>query len=167
MPMSALAAPPSDPVASFQACHERIRTSTAGLARIAALPSLDDPRVPAAAAQAHRYFAEGLPLHARDEDESLAPRLVRVDPDAAGLLGDLARDHLAIDGCLATLLPLLAALDERRAVPHATLRAAVHLFNELLLAHIAREEAELFPRCAALSPEDRRAIARELQERRR
>lgn len=58
MPMSRLAPPinrpPADPVAAFRACHERIRTFTAGLHRIAALPDLADPRVPSAAGQARR-----------------------------------------------------------------------------------------------------------------
>jgi iron-sulfur cluster repair protein YtfE (RIC family) len=154
-------------VAALAACHARIRTFTAGLARTAALPSLDDPRVPPAAAQAHRYFAEGLPLHARDEDESLAPRLRRVAPETAPLLDELAHDHEEIDRCLATLLPLLAALVAGRRADHASLRVASDRLDALLLPHIAREEAELFPRCAELSEADRTAFAQELHARRR
>lgn len=171
MPMSRLApfvprAAAADPVAAFRACHERIRTFTAGLQRIAALPDLSDPRVPSAAAQARRYFGEGLPLHADDEDLSLAPRLLRVAPECAPLLADLERDHRQIDACLATLLPLLGTLAEEGRVPHATFRVSVSFLSNLLLPHIAREEDELFPLCARLSDEDRTAIARELVERR-
>lgn len=168
MPMSALAPHvPSDPVAAFAACHERIRTFSDGLSRIAALPDLQDPRVPAAAAQAHRYFSVGLPLHAVDEDESLAPRLRKAVPESGPLLDALHRDHVAIDACLATLLPLLQSLAEGRPVPHATFRAAVNVLRDVLLPHIEREERELFPLCAALPGADKLAIGRELVARRR
>lgn len=170
MPISRLAphAPraPADPVGSFRACHDRIRMFTAGLHRIAELPDLSDPRVPSAAAQARRYFAEGLPLHALDEDLSLAPRLLRVAPECGPLLAELERDHRKIDACFATLLPMLGTLAEEGRVPHATFRAAVTIVSDLLLPHIAREEAEVFPLCAKLSTEDNLAIARELVERR-
>ncbi|MDP2311574.1 MAG: hemerythrin domain-containing protein [Pseudomonadota bacterium] len=161
-----VARPPADPGASFRACHERIRMFTAGLQRIAALPDLSDPRVPSAAAQARRYFAEGLPLHADDEDLSLAPRLRAVAPECGPLLDELERDHRKIDACLATLLPMLGTLAEEGRVPHATFRAAVSFLSGLLLPHIAREEDELFPLCARLSSEDRLAIASELVARR-
>ncbi|MDP2304694.1 MAG: hemerythrin domain-containing protein [Pseudomonadota bacterium] len=170
MPMSRLAPPisrpPADPVAAFRACHERIRLFTAGLHRIASLPDLADPRVPSAAAQARRYFSEGLPLHADDEDLSLAPRLRIVAPECGPLLDELERDHRQIDACLATLLPLLGTLAEEGRVPHTTFRVAVSFLSSLLLPHIAREEEELFPLCVRLSAEDRVDIARELVERR-
>ncbi len=168
MPMSVLAPHPSsaDPAAPFYACHERIRRFTGGLARMCALPDLSDPRVPDAAAQAYRYFSEGLPLHALDEDESLGPRLRRVAPACGPLLDELAQGHKEIDACLATLLPLLKSLSEGHRVPDATFRAAVNLLRDVLIPHIEREEADLFPLCAALSQEDRLAITRELQARR-
>ncbi|MDP2316375.1 MAG: hemerythrin domain-containing protein [Pseudomonadota bacterium] len=168
MPMSALAPQPSsDPVAAFTACHDRIRRFLDGLSRIAELPDLADPRVPEAAAQAHRYFAEGLPLHAADEDDSLAPRLRRVVPESGQLLDELAADHRAIDAVLATLLSILQAAADGRPVSHASLRADVTRLRALLLPHIAREEEVLFPLCAALSPSDRLEIGRELMSRRR
>ncbi len=170
MPMSRLAPPVSRPhadsVAAFRACHERIRTFTAGLHRIAAMPDLADPRVPAAAAQACRYFTQGLPLHADDEDLSLGPRLRIAAPESGALLDELERDHRTIDACLATLLPLLGTLAAERQVPQATFRSAVSSLSSLLLPHIAREEDELFPLCARLSDDDRVAIAREIVARR-
>jgi len=157
---------PPDPVASLAACHDRIRTFTAGLQRVAALPDLADPRVPAAAAQAHRYFAVGLPLHADDEDLSFAPRLLAAAPGLAPLLGELAADHRAIDVLLARLLPLLDALAQGRLVDPDALRATSDALAGLLLPHIAREEQELFGACAALPEEVLVAVAREIAERR-
>lgn len=159
--------PPSgDPVAALAACHEKIRTFTAGLARMAALADLDDPRVPAAAVQARRYFAQGLPLHAQDEDLSFGPRLRAAVPAGGPLLDDLARDHREIDAILASLLPMLGLLAEQGHVPPALFRATAGALADVLLPHIAREEAELFPLCAALSTEELRAISREISARR-
>lgn len=167
MPMSALPpAIPTDPLVSFRACHDRIRSFTAGLGRVAALPDLADARVPEAAGRARRYFGEGLPLHAADEDLSLAPRLRAVVPTSGPLLDELARDHHEIDAILATLLPLLDTLADGQLVPLALLRDTVAALSALLLAHIAREEDELFPLCTCLSEGDRLAIAREIVARR-
>lgn len=159
-------AAPADPVAAFLACHERIRTFTAGLERVAALPDLHDPRVPSAASRARRYFAEGLPLHGDDEDLSLAPRLRRVAPETGPLLDALEQDHRRIDVCLGTLLPMLRTLAEGDVVPRAPFESEVRALSDLLLPHIAREEEELFPRCARLTAEDRVAIALEIVARR-
>ena len=166
---NALAGPnptPSDPVAAFLACHDRIRTFCDGLSRMAALPDLSDPRVPPSAAQAHRYFSIALPLHAADEDRSLAPRLLRVAPGTAPVLAELAEDHAGIDRLLLTLNPMLEALSQGGMVPVEALRAQVDALRGLLLPHIAREERELFPRCAALSEADRHEIMAELLARR-
>lgn len=158
---------PADPVVALAACHERIRTYTAGLARLAALPTLDDPRVPSSAAQAHRYFSEGLPLHAQDEDLSLAPRLLLVAPESAALLHDLAADHVVIDQWLAELGPLLATLAAGGTVDPAALRRAADGLNGTLIPHIEREERELFPLCARLSREEAAACGAEFAARRR
>jgi iron-sulfur cluster repair protein YtfE (RIC family) len=158
---------PTDPVEALAACHERIRSFSAGLLRLVALDDLFDPRVPAAAAAAHRYFAEGLPLHARDEDESLAPRLLRVVPEAAGLLTALEHEHEAIVQALDALLPSLSALARGEAADHTRIRTAAEALVAVLLPHIEREERELFPLCAALSAPDRLAFGEELLARRR
>lgn len=158
--------PTGDLVEALSSCHDKIRIFLAGLDRIVSLPDLGDPRVPEAAAQARRYFAEGLPLHADDEDLSLAPRLRLAVPASASLMDDLARDHEAIHACLATLVIQLDALAQGRQTPHSVLRATVTLLSGLLLPHIEREEAELFPMCAQLSTADRRAISREIVARR-
>ncbi len=157
---------PADPVAAFLACHARIRTFCDGLSRMAALSDLGDPRVPASAAQAHRYFSIALPLHAADEDRSLAPRLHAVAPDCDGLMEALARDHAQIDQCLLRLNPMLEALSQGEIVPVEALREQVDTLRGILLPHIEREERELFPRCVALSEADRHEILTELFARR-
>jgi hemerythrin-like domain-containing protein len=157
---------PLDPPALLLACHDRIRRYVAGLERLAALPDLRDPRVPSAAEQARRYFTEAFPLHAADEDLSLAPRLRVVVPECVALLDAIEDEHAAIDACLATLVPQLDALAADREASHPLLRVTVARVSSLLLPHIAREEDELFPLWERLPDADRVVIGRELVERR-
>lgn len=166
-PHLSLPQPPADPVAALAACHDRIRQYTLGLERLCALPSLRDPQVPAAAAQAHRYFSEGLPLHAADEDLSLGPRLMKVAPQAAPLLGRLVAEHVQIDAALEVLLPLLLKLSEGGTVEEEALRQASRQLSSVLIPHITLEEAELFPLCARLTAADREAFRDELLARRK
>ncbi len=165
-PKFVLPQPPADPVAALAACHERIRQYSLGLERLCALPSLKNPQVPVAAAQAFRYFSEGLPLHARDEDLSLGPRLLKVAPGSAPLLGQLAAEHVQIDEALEELLPLLQNLSEGRTVEEEAFRHACSRLSTVLIPHIEREEAELFPLCGLLGPADREAFREELIARR-
>lgn len=165
-PHLSLPQPPADPVAALTACHDRIRQYTSGLERLCALPSLRDPQVPPAAAQAHRYFSEGLPLHAADEDRSLGPRLMKVAPEAAPLVGRLAAEHVQIDAALEVLLPLLLKLSEGGTVEEEALRHASRQLSSVLIPHILLEEAELFPLCARLTVADREAFREELVARR-
>lgn len=157
---------PADPLSPLLSCHERIRTFTAGLRRIVAAGP-DDPRVPGAAAMAWRYFAVGLPLHALDEDESLAPRLLLLDPTLEAMLEGLSEEHAQMDVILARLLPMLDALAREERVGWAELGAEIEGLIAVLLPHIEREEAALFPRCSLLSQADRAEIGAEIVARRR
>lgn len=158
--------PPVEPADALAACHSRIRMYTEGLRRLCALPSLKDPQVPPAAAQAYRYFSEGLPLHAKDEDLSLGPRLLRIAPHAAPLLDRLASEHRLIDDALELLLPLLQQLSEGEEVEAEALRSASLSLSDVLIPHIELEERELFPLCSQLSPEEKATFGRELIARR-
>ena len=71
----------ADAVGLLLDCHERIRAFTAMASRLAAPGDPGPDAIRDAAARVHRYFAEALPLHAQDEEESLAPRLRGRDPD--------------------------------------------------------------------------------------
>jgi hemerythrin-like domain-containing protein len=159
-------APPSDPVEALKACHLRIRNFLAGMERLCALESLEDPRVPEAAQLAYRYFSIGLPLHARDEDESLAPRVLAKLPESRELLLTLEQEHKEIIGWLEELLPLLAELGEGRLVEKAALVEASEGLKGVLLPHIEREEQEFFGLCASLSEDEKLAFGEEFLKRR-
>ena len=81
-------------------------------------------------------------------------------------LDALELEHGAIDACLARLIPLLSVLAEGGQPSRAALRAEVGFLRDILLPHIEREEAELFPLLASLTPLDRAQIGREMVSRR-
>ena len=157
----------ADPATPLRECHHRIRLYCAGLQRMMALPDLSDPRVPRSAAQAARYFGEGLRLHAADEDHSYAPRLRAAVPGAAALLDGLAADHAQAEADLAALLPQLERLAAGEVLARDPFVAAAGPFCEGLLTHITAEEDALFPLLLQLSPADLLAIDGERAARRR
>lgn len=121
------------PLALLLSCHEKIRHYVGGLATIAALPDRDDPRIPAACDQIARYLREGLPLHVRDEEDSLAPRL----PSAAvDVMIAEHRDHEPL------LADTIAALTARDVAAFAGLHARMQPAFE---AHLQAEEQLIFP----------------------
>lgn len=156
----------ADPLEWFEACHDRIRRYVGGLGLIVDLGDLADPRVPPAAAAAARYLREGLPLHGRDEDESLAPRLRRAAPDVGPALDQLAADHARMDADLPALLADLAALAAGAPVDAQAFASRVAAFAGLMHSHLALEETTVFPAMAALPPEERAALLAEMHARR-
>jgi hypothetical protein len=65
-------------------CHERIRHFARLALKLAGTRDLPPAEVAEAAAAVRRYFAEALPLHAADEEESMMPRLRGRDPAVEG-----------------------------------------------------------------------------------
>lgn len=135
----------NDPFAWFTACHERIRRFGDGVERLAALPDLADPRVPAAAAQAARYFREGLPEHGRDEDLSLHPRLRPLAPELGPVLDGLEVEHAAMHGVVGALVAMLDRLAAGETPPTAELRLVAEPALALLRGHLEVEEHAVLP----------------------
>ncbi len=154
----------SDPVAMLMECHERIRRFSAGLERLCLLEDLSDHRAIPTARACHRYFSLGLPLHARDEDESLVPRLLdlRLSRVQRQALADIEIEHLAIERALPELLSALDGPLERHA-----LRGIGLPMVGLLRGHIDAEELLVFPLVQRLSPGDRADMVDEIRARHR
>ena len=148
----------------FSACHERIRRTLRGLAALSTEEGRHDPRAPATAVACARYLRVGLPLHAQDEDLSLAPRLrelLELDPATLELLDELEDEHDAIE----TEMPaVLAPLDAIAAGQPALVLP--ERLDALLQAHLKKEESEIFPWVRQLPIEAQEAIIRELRHRR-
>lgn len=151
------------------ACHERIRTFSRLAREIAASVDAPDAEVGEACASCERYFVEALPLHVRDEEDSITPRLRGRDADVDAALLAMEREHASHAAPLEALLEALAAVRVApRSLParEALGRSAAEL-EALFSAHLELEERVLLPALRSmLSPDERRAIERELRARR-
>jgi hypothetical protein len=159
-----------DALEELLACHERIRRFTRLATQIAGAGD-DDARE--AAAAVHRYFTLALPLHAADEDLSLAPRLLAApcDPQVRAELDHVTREHVEIECLLAELAPIWSAVvrdPSLRQVRAETLdRGAARLLASFEV-HLEREERVVFPaarRC--LAPADLSELRSEMRARRK
>ena len=153
-----------DVTSRLRDCHARIRAHLAEAAAVAR--SSGDLEARRAGAQAVlRYFTLALPLHAADEDVSVAPSL---GASIARLAAELAREHVEIDGLIATLSAdwaRWAAGDPSLATDvHA---AALERLERLLHAHLEQEETVLFPAIDRLPAQARRSIVLAMAARRR
>jgi iron-sulfur cluster repair protein YtfE (RIC family) len=137
-------------------CHQRIRHFSALARTVAASP--DAPDAPAAAAAVRRYFADALPLHEADEEQSVAPRLLGRDPTVDAALATMAAQHAAHAILVADLLAACAT-------PH-TLAAPAAALESAMATHLAAEEALIFPAVLALPAPVQAAIIAELRARR-
>jgi iron-sulfur cluster repair protein YtfE (RIC family) len=163
-------AAPADAVDLLLECHERIRAFLAMARRIGEARDAGRDEVREAARRVHRYFTQALPLHARDEEDSILPRLRGRDAEVDAALEAMAHEHALHEGPLAGLV---GACDEVAGAPerHAALAPAILAATEELERHFAehlrREEAVIFPAMRRLldAPADA-AIVREIRARR-
>jgi hemerythrin-like domain-containing protein len=157
-------------------CHRRIERFLNVLVRVtehACGDALNDEQR-GALETALRYFREAAPKHTADEEESLFPRLRRIEnTDLRALLArieSLEEEHVCADrnhGEVDSLGQLW--LRDGRLLPEQSSRLLTVLtqLRALYRHHIATEDKEVFPAAAAaLSAVDRDAIGREMASRR-
>ena len=161
----------ADVTARLRDCHRRIRGFLAEAEAVAAAEAVpgtgiapDDGPRRVSAAGVLRYFRVALPLHEADEDASIAPRLVGSEGPVLALI----EEHGVIDGLVDELARDWEAASRGEPIAdgvrhRATLARVLAIFER----HLEREESEIFPRIDALPEDDRRAIVREMDERRR
>lgn len=151
-------------------CHARIRTFLGIARRVAEGAGAPPEELAAAAARVHRYFTQALPLHARDEEESILPRLRGLDPRVDRELATMLREHAEHERPLAALVGACAALARepaRHPALAATVGAATGELERHFAAHLDREEAVVFPAMRRLlHRETDAAIVREIRGRR-
>jgi hemerythrin-like domain-containing protein len=148
-------------------CHARIRKFSALAKRLSQGGPTEQIRD--AAAQVRRYFGIALPLHIRDEDESIRPRLERLgDRQLSDALDAMTHEHVAIDIALAELLEQWDAIarEPSDARCFATNESTVWLERHLL-AHLEHEETRIFTALDRLPPDQWSAIVDEMKARRR
>jgi len=162
--------PSEDVVDALLECHERIRRFSELARRLGEQIEPSESEVKAAAAGIHRYFSEALPLHVRDEEESIAPRLSGLAGEVGRALQRMTREHSEHQGPLGELLALCRTLRERPSeypeVRERLARVARGLERDFA-AHLENEERHVFPAIREkLSPRVRDEIAIEIRARR-
>jgi hemerythrin-like domain-containing protein len=165
-----------DPLGMLRACHRRIERALTVIERIAAverLGTLDAPTEEALRQTLH-YFRTGVPRHAKDEEESLFPRMRWAlrdrAPAAAACLDTLEEEHVAADAAHQELEALGERLLDAGRFATAEERAwfseLIGSLRRLYQQHIRREDVELFPLAAMVMDEQGRyAIGAEMAAR--
>lgn len=149
-------------------CHVRIRTFVALAESTGTSAIATAPEVIAACLRVERYFTEALPLHVRDEEESLLPRLRGALPAVDQALADMHRQHQEHTSGLEALLAASCAV--RAAPQDRDLRSALGSVAAALRAefelHLVAEETVIFPAVrSALPAAAQTAILEELRAR--
>lgn len=161
---------PELPVTLLASCHDRIRSHLAIARTLAAAGEGADPTAIAlSAAAVERYFRVAFPLHVRDEEESIAPRLRGTSAALDEALDRLAAEHATHAPDLQTLLDVVQAIvvdpstlsQYRAALETIALRLTIAIGR-----HLALEERTTFPALAALPHEVGEALVREMRARR-
>ncbi|CAG0927924.1 hypothetical protein PLCT1_00529 [Planctomycetaceae bacterium] len=174
----------NDPHARLVLAHRELRAHLHALIRASRLMLLGrgDVALSMVIAKALRFLAVDVPLHARDEDESLLPRLRAKlrDPRShfAYLLEHIEKDHEELAALQrefdAAARKLVARLPYEGTAPRAKLEPELKEFRQKLNAlqaiyasHMLVEERDVFPALAVVfTPAERLALATEMDERR-
>lgn len=149
-------------------CHRRIRAFSTLAVTLATSADVAVEQRSETCERLVRYFSEALPLHARDEEESVAPRLRGRSPVLDEALRRMADEHRTHEAPLGVLLRGWTALRERpddEALRRSLLDASMDL-RDAFEAHLRDEETLVFPHLAALSRAERDESVRELRARR-
>jgi iron-sulfur cluster repair protein YtfE (RIC family) len=149
-------------------CHGRIRHFSRLALTIGARPELSVSEVKEGAAQCLRYFTVALPLHVRDEEDSIAPRMTGHSPTLDATLAQMRAQHFEHETRVTALLNALDAVIQK---PNATTRRQLALVAATLEtdfeAHLRLEELQILPLInKLLKPSAQAEIIKELRARR-
>jgi iron-sulfur cluster repair protein YtfE (RIC family) len=144
-------------------CHARIRRFCALARRLAEGAAPKEAAETAAALD--RYFSIALPLHIADEEESLAPRLMRLgDATLTAFLDAMVAEHVEADAQLAELTARWREIAvEPKAVGCQATSSAAQWLALHLERHLVAEEQHVFPSLTLLPPAQIAAIVAELR----
>jgi len=157
-----------DPVEMLEHCHARIRTFS-NLALAAGTKDAPDDERRDACARVERYFSIALPLHVRDEEDSVLTRLAGKDSEVDRALATMEDQHDRHEAQLAELLAATREVGERPGDQAARdrLAAAAKVIVDEFTVHLEMEERILFPAIGRLlSPEAKAEIVAEQRARR-
>lgn len=150
-------------------CHGRIRRFARLAFTLGARRELPADEVKDAAARCLRYFTQALPLHVRDEEDSIAPRLAGQSPALDATLARMRSEHSGHQPLVQALVEALEAViaHPNQAPLHRQLARAAGTLETDFEGHLQVEELELFPLLDQLLPAAMQAqIISELRARR-
>ncbi len=161
---------PGDAVELLLECHGRIRSFLALARRLAEAREETPEALADAALRVHRYFTQALPLHARDEEDSIVPRLRGREPALDDALDAMVREHAEHQAPLGVLVGACAEVagdPGRLAHLAGSLAGATGELERHFVVHLGREEEVVFPAVRRLlDGAADAAIVRELRLRR-
>lgn len=163
--------PPEDALDLLIGCHQRIRHFTAAATKLAHAQGASHDDIRMTAAGVSRYFSVSLPLHEADEEDTVRPRLDKLDDNRVHhTLAAMHDQHEAIDELIERLLPLLQLVERNPAALEqagSEMCAITKALGEIFTAHLKLEEEEIFPAMRRQLPyADQAAMLQEMQSRR-
>lgn len=165
----------TDPTGLLTDCHRRIEMFLGSLGAVGKrLDSPPDAETRQALETSLRYFHEVAPKHTADEEESLFPRLRRLQSDevehAFSKLDELEGEHRWAEPLHARVESLgLRYLADGLLLPSEVeeFRRSVAELSAMYKRHIAVEDSVLFPVASRTLPDaEKQAIAEEMARRR-
>ena len=166
----------TDPIGMLADCHRRIERFLNVLVVMAARgkegPLTEQHRT--ALATSLRYFREAAPKHTADEEESLFPRLRRIDPARTrailARIDCLEQDHECagkVHDEVDRLGQLWLTRGQLSPTEASRLSTLLDQLATLYRSHIAIEDKEVFPFAASmLGPSDCKSVGAEMAARR-
>jgi len=158
------------PMGALLECHERIRAFMRLGARLAEVQGASAAEVEETAGKVVRYFTLAFPMHEKDEEESVMPRLKNRAPNLSALITKLEGEHRALDVLIEELIAItqrLAEKGDRLPSEREPLARVITQLDTGFNAHFnVEEEVVLGAMRAHLTEEDLSSITAEMQERR-
>ncbi len=153
-------------IARLLECHSRIREMLTMASGIVTVRSADEARE--VAERLGRYFTRGLPLHTRDEEESILPRLA-VGPDLLVALDRMQREHVQHESLVQELVTSCRDLIEspsRWQELSPAIAGAADTIAPGMVTHLLGEERDVFPHVERLDDAMQARILEEMEARR-
>lgn len=164
------------PIGMLEDCHKRILFFLKNLIKVAAEADAQtlDPGHRVTLEKALKYFREAAPRHTADEEESLFPRLRRMDaPEIGEVFGRIDalesehrwadEQHLEVDGICRRWMERGSIAEEERERLRGILDGLLGFYER----HIRVEEAEVFSAARKLIGEsEKESIGEEMARRR-
>ncbi|MEO8877767.1 MAG: hemerythrin domain-containing protein [Polyangiaceae bacterium] len=153
----------------LRGCHTRIRFFLDTAIAIESSSAPDDAIVDACQ-DVERYFVQAFPLHLRDEEESILPRIRGRSSRVDDALERMCGDHVAHAAPLAAMLDLAVSVRANPAnrVMRSSLGSAASALRGELEHHLQDEESTIFSAIELLlSNETQAQVVGEIRARRR